>query len=63
MPRIYCFTDETLQAALDDWRQEALEAYPQQAAQIELTVRAMQDFFASEALIRRHKMIVPEAES
>lgn len=63
MPRIYCFTEETLQQALEDWAGAATEAYPHQAERIELTLLAMQDFFHDEALIRRHKMIVPEAES
>ncbi len=54
---IYAFHISTLQAALNDWKQEQLAAYPHKAELIETVALAMMDFMESEH-VRRHKMLV-----
>ena len=53
--RVFVFTGGTFEMALEEWRQEALEAYPQQRERIEITARAMRDFLGSPQ-IERYRM-------
>ena len=54
---IYAFHISTFEAALEDWKQEQLEAYPHKAELIETVALAMRDFMESES-VHRHKMRV-----
>jgi hypothetical protein len=56
--RVFVFTGETFELALEAWVQEQLAAYPHQEELIRVTAAAMRDFLGSEA-VRRHKMEVP----
>lgn len=54
---IYAFHISSLNAALEDWKQEQLDAYPHQAELIETVALAMADFMQSEQIIK-YKMLV-----
>jgi hypothetical protein len=53
--KVFVFSGETLEAALEEWEAEQIMAYPHKAELIRITVLAMRDFMAS-APVRRHKM-------
>ena len=53
--QVFVFTGDTLEAALEEWVQEQIAAYPHQEERIRVTVLAMRDFLLSEPA-RRHKM-------
>ncbi len=54
---IYAFHISSLNAALGDWKQEQLDAYPHQVELIETVALAMADFMQSEHVVT-HKMLV-----
>jgi hypothetical protein len=56
--RVFVFTGETLELALEEWVQEQLSAFPHREELIRITAAAMRDFLGSET-VRRHKMEVP----
>jgi hypothetical protein len=56
--RVFVFTGETFELALETWVREQLAAYPHREELIRITASAMRDFLRSEA-VRRHKMEVP----
>lgn len=53
--QVFVFTGDTLEAALEEWVQEQIAAYPHQEERIRITALAMRDFLFSEPA-RRHKM-------
>jgi hypothetical protein len=53
--KVFVFSGETLEAALEEWEAEQIMAYPHKEELIRITVLAMRDFMASEP-VRRHKM-------
>ena len=46
--RIWIFDEGKLEEALARYEEAALAAYPEQAERIQITLRAMRDFFHSE---------------
>ena len=52
--RIWIFDEGKLEDALQRYEQAALEAYPEQAERIQITLRAMRDFFYSEFADKLH---------
>jgi hypothetical protein len=59
--RVFVFTGETFERALEEWVQEQIAAYPHKEELIRITALAMRDFLASEP-VRRHKMALPQGE-
>ena len=58
--KVYVFTGETFEAALEEWMARQIAAYPHKRDLIRTTALAMRDFMSSEE-IRHHKMTVPAA--
>ena len=57
MSSVYLFSEETLQRALDDWKEREIRDNPTHQEMIETTVVAMREFFNSDEVIR-HNMIM-----
>ncbi len=53
--QVFVFTGATLEAALAEWVDEQIAAYPHQEERIRITALAMRDFVMSDAA-RHHKM-------
>jgi hypothetical protein len=53
--RVFVFTAETFEAALEEWTRQQIAAYPHKEELIRITALAMRDFMGSEAA-HRHKM-------
>jgi hypothetical protein len=58
--RVFVFTGETFERALEDWVQQQIAAFPHKEELILITALAMRDFLAGEE-VRRHKMEVSRA--
>jgi hypothetical protein len=58
--RVFVFSGETFELALEEWVREQVAAYPHQEAMIRVTALAMRDFLGSEP-VRRYKMDLPGA--
>lgn len=54
--KVFVFTGDTFEAALEDWVAEQIAAYPHREELIRTAALAMRDFMGSEQ-VRRHKMI------
>lgn len=59
---VYAFQLSTFRQALDEWKQEQIEAYPQQTDLIETVALAMEDFMQSSQVIK-HKMTISSSNS
>jgi hypothetical protein len=55
--RVFVFTGETFEAALEEWAAEQIAAYPHREELIRTTALAMRDFLESKQ-VRRHKMML-----
>ncbi len=55
--RVYVFTGETFDAALEEWVRQQVEAYPHQEERIRIAALAMREFLDSDPA-HRHKMIL-----
>lgn len=53
--RVFVFTGETFEAALEEWVAEQIAAYPHREELIRTTALAMRHFLESET-VRHHKM-------
>jgi hypothetical protein len=55
--QVFVFTGAAFEAALADWVQAQIAAYPHQEERIRITALAMRDFLLSDAA-RRHKLLM-----
>lgn len=55
--QVFVFTGAAFEAALDEWVQEQVAAYPHQEERIRIAALAMRAFMLSDAA-RRHKLLM-----
>ncbi|MGE5154620.1 MAG: hypothetical protein ACM3ST_11440 [Bdellovibrio bacteriovorus] len=55
--QVFVFTGAAFEAALVDWVEAQVAAYPHQEERIRITAAAMRDFLLSDAA-RRHKLLM-----
>jgi hypothetical protein len=56
--RVFVFNGTTFEAALEEWTEEQIAAYPHREELIRITALAMRDFLSSPQ-VAHHKMIMP----
>jgi hypothetical protein len=55
--QVFVFTGASFEAALAEWVEAQITAYPHQEERIRITALAMRDFLLSDAA-RRHKLLI-----
>lgn len=55
--QVFVFTGASFEAALAEWVEAQIRAYPHQEERIRITALAMRDFLLSDAA-RRHKLLM-----
>jgi hypothetical protein len=55
--QVFVFTGASFEAALAEWVEAQIEAYPHQEERIRIAALAMRDFLLSDAA-RRHKLLM-----
>lgn len=56
---VYCFEKSSLQKALQDWRDEQIEAFPEKEELIQVVSLAMMDFMCSRHVVN-HGLVVTQ---